>query len=40
MALRTNRVKVQRYFLGLTIETNKIAFEVKVILGLQTAVNE
>ena len=40
MALRTNRVKFQRYFLGLTIETNKFVFEVKVILGLQTAVNE
>ena len=30
----TNRVKVRRYFKGLTAETNNFAFEVKVILGL------
>ena len=31
-----NRVKVKKYFLGLTIETNNFAFEVKVILCLLT----
>ena len=31
-----NRVKVKKYFLGITIETNNFAFEVKVILGLET----
>ena len=35
MAPMTNRVKVRRYILGLTIETNDFAFEVKVILGLE-----
>jgi len=29
----TNRVKVRIYFYGLTIEINKFAFDVKVILG-------
>ena len=32
----TNKFKVLRYLQGLTIETNKFAFEVKVILGLET----
>ena len=32
MATLTNRIKVQ----GLTIETNNFAFEVKVILGLES----
>ena len=32
----TNRVKVRIYFCGLTIETNNFAFEVKVILGLES----
>ena len=36
MAPMTNRVKVRRYILGLTIETNNFAFEVKVILGLDS----
>ena len=30
----TNRVKVWRYFKGLTIKTNNFAFEVKVDLSL------
>ena len=30
-----NRVKVQIYFYGLTIEIDNFAFEVKVILGLK-----
>ena len=32
----TNRVKVRIYFSDLTIETNNFAFEVKVILGLES----
>ena len=36
MAPMTNKVKVQKYFQGLTIETNNFAFQVKVILGLLT----
>ena len=32
----TDRDKVLRYLLGLTIETNNFAFEVKVILGLES----
>ena len=32
----TNRVKVWKYVKGLTIETNNFAFEVKVILGLES----
>ena len=31
-----NRVKVRIYFCGLTIETNNFAFDVKVILGLES----
>ena len=31
-----NRVKVKKYFKGLIIETNNFAFEVKVILGLES----
>ena len=31
----TNRVKVWKYVLGLTIDTSNFAFEVKVILGLE-----
>ena len=36
MVPQTNRVKVKRYILGLTFETNNFAFEVKVLLGLQS----
>ena len=36
MAPMTNKVKVWKYFQGLTIETNNFAFQVKVILGLLT----
>ena len=36
MAPMTNRVKVRKHFLGLSIETNNFAFEVKVILGLES----
>ena len=36
MAPMTNRVKVSKHFLGLSIETNNFAFEVKVILGLES----
>ena len=36
MVHKTNRVKVLKYFQGLIIETNNFAFEVKVILGLET----
>ena len=32
----TNRVKVRRYFYGVTAETDNFAFEVKVILGLES----
>ena len=36
MAPKTNMVKVLRYSQGLDVETNNFAFEVKVILGLET----
>ena len=36
MAPMTNRVKVLKCFQGLTIEANNFAFEVKVILGLES----
>ena len=38
MAPMSNRVKVWKYFQGLTIETNNFAFEVKVILGLESTI--
>ena len=31
-----NRVKVQIYFYGLTIETDNFAFDVKLIQGLES----
>ena len=31
-----NRVKVWKYFYEIAIETNTFAFEVKVILGLES----
>ena len=34
-----NRVKVRRHFYGLTIDTNNSAFEVKVILSLESTLN-
>ena len=40
MTPMTNMVKVRRYFYGLTIETNKFAFEVKVTLGLKSTIPE
>ena len=40
MAPMTNRVKVSKHFLGLSIETNNFAFEVKVILGLESSISE
>ena len=36
MAPMTNRVKVRRYFWGLTNDTNNFAFEVKVIPGKES----
>ena len=33
----SNRIKVGKYFWGLTIETNNFAFEAKVILGPESA---
>ena len=30
------KVKVRRYFKGLSIETHNFAFEIKVTLGLET----
>ena len=36
MAPMTNRVKVYEYFWGLIIATNKLAFEVKAILGMES----
>ena len=36
MAPMTNRVKVWRYFEGLTTENNNFAFEVKVTLCLES----
>ena len=32
----TNRVKVWKYFQGLTIETKNFAFEVNFIIGLES----
>ena len=37
MAPKTNRVKVWKYFQGLTIETSNFAFEVQFELGLKSA---
>ena len=31
-----NKVKVCRHFFGLTIETDNLAFEVEVIIGLES----
>ena len=36
MTPMTNRVKVQKYFSGVFLETNNFAFEVKVILGVES----
>ena len=36
MAPLANRVKFWKYFKGLSIETEFFAFEVKVILGLES----
>ena len=36
MAPITNRVKVWKYFSGLSIDTNNFAFEVQVILSLES----
>ena len=36
MAPRANTVKVGKYFQGLAIETKNFAFEVQVILGLES----
>ena len=36
MVPQTNGVKVKRYILGLALETNNFAFEVKVLLGLES----
>ena len=36
MAPMTNRDKVWQYFQGQTIETDNFAFDVKVILGLES----
>ena len=38
MGPMTNRVKVRIYFYGLTIEINNFAFEVKVILGMESTI--
>ena len=35
-----NRVKVWKYFQGQTIETNNIAFEAQVILGLESTYSD
>ena len=40
MALMTNRVKVWKFFYGLIIETSNFAFEVKVILGLESTYSD
>ena len=32
----TNKVKVWRFFFGLTMETNNSTFEVKLIIGLES----
>ena len=40
MAPRSNRAKVRKNVYGLAIETNNFAFDVKVILGLKTALDE
>ena len=39
MSPMPNRVKVKRHFQGLIIETNNFAFEIKVVLGLETTLN-
>ena len=36
MGLMTNRVKFQIYFFGQNIEINSFAFDIKVILGLES----
>ena len=36
MAHKTNKGKVWKNFQGLSIETSNFAFEVKVILGLES----
>ena len=36
MATTANTIKVRCYFYGLTIEANNFAFEIKVILGLES----
>ena len=36
MVPQTNRVMVRRYILGLTFETKNFAFEVKVLLVLES----
>ena len=38
MAPMTNRVKVEKYFWGLLMATNNFAFEVRVILGLESTI--
>ena len=40
MAPITNRVKVWKYFSGLTIDTNNFAFEVQVILSLENTYSD
>ena len=37
MASMTNRVKIRKYFLSLTIETNNFVFDVRDILGLESS---
>ena len=37
---KTNRVNVLRCLQGLSIETNNFAFEVKVILGLESTLRD
>ena len=36
MAPKTDRVKVWKYFYGLTSETKNFTYEVRVILGLKS----
>ena len=36
----TNRVKVWRYFEGLSIDTNNIVFEFKFMLGIESTIPE
>ena len=33
----TNRIKIVRYFFGLTFETNNFNFKVKVIIGFESS---